>query len=117
MLDALILNTNSIHPEESTMKKGISTIIALGFISAMLVNTSYAGDRHESGISPLWIPVAIFSTLAAVAISNPQPVVYEQRVHYEPRQVVIREEPRHYRYARYYESDRPYEAPRYRNYR
>ena len=99
------------------MKKGISTLIALGFISTLLVNTSYAGDRHESGISPLWIPVAIFSTLAAVAISHPQPVVYEQRVHYEPRQVVIREEPRHYRYARYHESDRPYEAPRHRDYR
>lgn len=100
------------------MKKSISTLIALGFISTLLVNTSYAGDRHESGISPLWLPVAIISTLAAVAITHPQPVIYEQRVHYEPRQqIVIREEPRHYRYTRYYESDRAYEAPRRHDYR
>ncbi|MDD2734585.1 MAG: hypothetical protein PHF56_11650 [Desulfuromonadaceae bacterium] len=99
------------------MKKGISTLIALGFISTLLVNTSYAGDRHESGISPLWLPVAIISTLAAVAIAHPQPVVYEQRVRYEPRQqIIIREEPRH-RYTRYYESDRAYEAPRRHDYR
>ncbi|MFZ4859512.1 MAG: hypothetical protein ACOYL3_24320 [Desulfuromonadaceae bacterium] len=99
------------------MKKMIFTLVAIGFISTLLVNTSYAGGRNESGISPLWIPVAIISTIVAVAISQPQPVVYEQRVHYEPRQVVIHEYPRHYRYARYYESDRAYEAPRHRDYR
>ena len=38
---------------KATMKKVISTLIALGFISTLLVNTSYAGGRHESGISPL----------------------------------------------------------------
>ena len=100
------------------MKKVISTIIALGFISFLLVSNCYAGDRHASGVSPLWIPVAIISTIAAVAISHTQPVVYEQRVRYEPRQpIVIREAPRHYRYTRHYESDRAYEAPRHHNYR
>jgi hypothetical protein len=112
-----LLGTQFIR-RKATMKKVISTLIALGFISSLLVNTCYAGDRHASGVSPLWIPVAIISTLAAVAISHTQPVVYEQRFSYEPqRQVVIREEPRHYRHARYYESDRPYEAPRHHNYR
>jgi hypothetical protein len=100
------------------MKKAISTIVAIGFISSMLVNTAYAGGRNGGGINPLWIPVAILSTLAAVTIAQPQPVVYERRITYEPRHTVIYEEPRNYRHARYYERDRAYdEAPRYREYR
>ena len=114
------------------MKKVISTIVAVGFISSMLVNTAHAGR-----INPLWIPVAVLSTIAAVTIANAQPVVYERHITYEPRQRVIYEEPRqrvvyeeprqrvvyeeprhnHYRHARYYERDRAYEAPRYREYR
>lgn len=106
------------------MKKVITTIVAVGFISSMLVNTAHAGR-----INPLWIPVAVLSTIAAVTIANAQPVVYERQITYEPRQrVVIYEEPRqrvvyeeprhnHYRHARYYERERAYEAPRYREYR
>jgi hypothetical protein len=85
----------------------------------MLVNTSYAsGHRGDLGFNPLWIPVAIISTLAAISIAQPQPVVYERSDRYEPRQqVIIREEPRYYRHAHYYDADRAYEAPRYRDYR
>jgi hypothetical protein len=108
------------------MKKVLTIIVAVGFISSMLVNTASAGGRHGGGISPLWIPVAILSTLAAVTIAQPQQVVYERRAEYEPRQTVVYEEPRpivvyqeprHYRYARYYERDRDCESPRYRDYR
>jgi hypothetical protein len=106
------------------MKKVISTIVAVTFISSMLVNSAYAGGRNGGGISPLWIPVAILSTLAAVTMSQPQQVVYERRAEYEPRptviyqeprQVVVYEEPRHHRHPRYYERD--YDYPRYREYR
>ncbi|MDD2900249.1 MAG: hypothetical protein PHI31_16260 [Desulfuromonadaceae bacterium] len=109
------------------MKKLLSTIVAIGFISSMLVNSVYAGDRHSGGgFNPLWIPIAIISTLAAVTISQPQQVVYERRADYEPRRPVIYEEPRlavvyqeprHYDHERYYERDRDYDAPRYREYR
>ncbi|MEI6207487.1 MAG: hypothetical protein WCP20_11950 [Desulfuromonadales bacterium] len=100
------------------MKKAISTTVAVGVISTLLVSTSYAGGRQNSGINPIWVPVAIISTLAAVAIAQPQTIVYEPRVRCEPReQVVIREEPRHYRHAHYYESERGYEAPRHHDYR
>ena len=101
------------------MKKIISTIVAVGFISAMLVNSSYAGGhRGDTGINPLWIPVAILSTIAALTIAQPQPVVYEQAVRYEPRQqVIIREEPRYYRHILAYDAAREYDAPRYRDYR
>jgi hypothetical protein len=111
------------------MKKVISTVIAIGLISSMLANTVYAGDHHGGGINPLWIPVAILSTVAATVAAIVQPpVVYEQRVYSEPRQTVIYEEPRHqYRHGRYYERGpanyyydergRAYDAPRYREYR
>jgi hypothetical protein len=96
------------------MKKAISTIVAIGIISTVLVNTSYAGDR--GGINPLWIPVAIISTVAAMTIARPEPVDYERRVRSEPRQqYAIREEPRHYRHAHYGDSDRAYEGPRHRS--
>jgi hypothetical protein len=103
------------------MKNTISTIVAIGFISSMLVNTAYAGGRNGGFINPLWIPVAILSTLAAVTIAQPQPVVYERRITYEPRQTVIYEEPRHWRERNYErrqvvyhdEQNRSYEAPRY----
>jgi hypothetical protein len=75
------------------MKKVISTIVSVVFISSMLVNTACAGDRHR-GINPLWIPVAILSTLAAISIPQPRQVVYERRAEYEPRPTVIYEEPR-----------------------
>jgi len=107
------------------MKKILTIIVAVGFISSMLVNSASAGDHHGGGINPLWIPVAILSTLAAVTMSQSQQVVYERRVEYEPqptvvyvepRPVVVYQEPR-YRYSRYYERDRSYESPRYRDYR
>jgi hypothetical protein len=112
------------------MKKVISTIVAIGFISSMIVNTAYAGDHHGhfEVLNPLWVPVAILSTVAATvsAIVTP-PVVYEQRVYSEPRQTVIYEEPRQYRHEHYYERgpanyyygerERAYDAPRYREYR
>ena len=101
------------------MKKAISTIVVVGLISSMIVNTAQAGDRN-GGINPIWIPVAILSTLAAVAISQPEPVVYEHRIAYEPRQSVVYEESRHYRRARYDnhdERERYYEPRRYGEYR
>ena len=110
------------------MKKVISTIVAIGFISSMLVNSAYAGERHGGIFNPLWIPVAILSTVAATVATIVQPpVVYEQRVYSEPRQTVIYDEPRQYRHEHYYERgpanyyygerERAYETPRYRDYR
>ncbi len=103
------------------MKKVISTIVAIGFISSMLVNTAHAGSRNGGGIDPVWIPVAILSALAAVAITQPEPVVYERRVIYEPRPSIRYQEPRHYRHTRYDnhddERERYYEPRRYREYR
>jgi len=111
------------------MNKVISTIIAIVFISSMLVNTVYAGDRHGGILNPLWIPAAILSTVAATVATIVQPpVVYEQRLYSEPRQTVTYEEPRHhYRHGHYYERGpanyyydergRACEAPRYRDYR
>lgn len=120
------------------MKKVFSTIVAVGFISSMLVNSAYAGHRHIEVLNPLWIPVAILSTVAAIVqapfvyasheYSEPrQTVVYEQRSYPQPRQTVIYEEPRNYRQDHYYESGpanhyyseqyRDYESPRNRDYR
>jgi len=112
------------------MKKIIPTIVAIGFISSLIVNTAYAGDRHGhyEVFNPLWVPVAILSTVAATVATIVQaPFVYEQRGYSEPRQTIIYEEPRHYRqdhyYERgpsnynYYERVRGYDAPRYREYR
>ena len=108
------------------MKKIISTIVAVGFISSLLVNTAYAGHRSDV-LNLLLAPVAILSTVAAATIIQPR-VVYERRVvNYEPRQAVIYEEPRHHRHDHYYERrqanyyndrhERAYESPRYREYR
>jgi hypothetical protein len=110
------------------MKKAISTIVAMGFISSMLVNTAYAGHGHIEVLNPLWVPVAILSTVAATVATIVQaPFVYERQGYYEPRQPVVYEEPRHYRQDHYYERGpanyyydergRAYEAPRYRDYR
>jgi hypothetical protein len=109
------------------MKKAISTIVAMAFISSMLVTTVYADNYYSGGINPAWIPVAIFTTLAAVAIAQPQPVVYERHIHHEPVRTVIYKEPRYYRYARLYkhrphndcydEHERSYEERGYRDYR
>lgn len=90
------------------MKKAISTIIAIGFVSTMLVNSAYAGNRNLEVLNPLWVPVAILSTVAAIVQA---PFVYEHREYSEPRQTIIYEEPRHYRRDHYY--DRSYEAPRH----
>ena len=98
------------------MKKTISTIVAIGFISSMLVNTGYADGRRGAGVDPLWVPAAIISTLAAITIPPP-PDAYERRGHYEPRPVAPHEEPRYDRHGQYHESDRPFEAPRHRDYR
>lgn len=111
-----------------------SVIVTMMIISSMLVNTAYAGDRyHGDGLNPLWIPVAIFSTLAAVAIAESAPPVYEHRHYYEPRRTIVYEEPRQRviyeepRYYRYYDREpshhyreeryRSDESPRYRDYR
>jgi len=121
----LILPADTLLTSEGIyMKKVLTIIVAVGFISSMLVNTASAGGHHGGGgINPLWIPVAILSTLAAVTIAQPQQVVYERRVEYEPRPTVVYVEPRpvvvyqepRYRYSRYYERDRAYESPRYRD--
>jgi hypothetical protein len=110
------------------MKKVISTIVVIGFISSMLVNTAFAGHGHIEVFNPLWVPVAILSTVAATVATVVQaPFVYERQGYAEPRQSVIYEEPRHYRQEHYYERGpsnyyyeergRAYEAPRYRDYR
>jgi len=110
------------------MKKAISTIVVMGFISGMLVNSAYAGHGHIEVINPLWIPVAILSTVAATVATIVQaPFVYEHQGYSGPRQTVIYEEPRHYRQDHYYdrgpanyyygERGRAYDAPRYRGYR
>lgn len=116
------------------MKRVISTIVAVGFVSSMLATTAHAGNRHLEILNPLWVPAAILSTLAAaVTISLPQPVVYEQRGYSEARQTVIYEQPRHYRHdrrpdhaydesrhyrqVRYYDRERAYRGPHDREYR
>jgi len=112
------------------MKKAIFTIIAIGFVSSMLVNTAYAahGHGHVEHFNPLWIPAAVLSTVVATVATIAQPhAVHEQQAYYEPRRTVIYEEPRHYRQDHYYERSpancyygergRVYEAPRHRNYR
>lgn len=110
------------------MRKVIYTIVAIGFISSMLVNSAYAGHRNIEVLNPLWLPVAILSTVAATVATIVQaPFVYEQQGYAEPRQTVIYEEPRQYRREHYYERGpssyyhdgrgRSYDAPRYRDYR
>lgn len=109
------------------MRKLITTIAVTGLISSMLASSAFAGNRHLEVLNPLWLPVAIFSTIAAtVAVTAAQPVVYERHEYYEPRQRVLYEEPRHYRSDRYYgrgpadcryDRDRGFERPPYREYR
>ena len=110
------------------MKRFISAVVAIGFISSILVNSAYAGHRHIEVFNPLWVPVAILSTVAATVTAIVQPpVIYERRVYSEPRQIVIYDQPRQYRHAYYYERGpanyyydergRAYDAPRYRVYR
>jgi hypothetical protein len=103
------------------MKKVISTIVAIGFISSTIVSSAYAGHRNIEVLNPLWVPVAILSTVATIVQA---PFVYEHQRYTEPRQTVIYEEPRQYRLepnyergpANYYydEHGRSYDAPRYR---
>ena len=110
------------------MKKAISTIVVIGFISSMLVNTAYAGHGHLEVLNPLWVPIAILSTVAATVATIVQaPFVHERQGYSEPRQSVRYEEPRYYRQDHYYdhgpanyyyaERGRGYESPRYRDYR
>jgi len=112
------------------MKKIISTIVTIGFMSSMIVNSADAGDRHGhlEVLNPLWLPVAILSTVAATVATIVQaPFASEHREYPEPRQTIIYEEPQHYRQDHYYERGpsnyyygkrgRSYEAPRYREYR
>ena|ERR1039457_2374784 len=107
------------------MKKSIFTIVALGFVSSMFVNTAFAGNRHFEVLNPFWVPAAILSTVAATVATIVQPpVVVERRGFYVPQQTVIYAEPSHYRQVRYYERgpanyryydrDRAYDGPRYR---
>jgi hypothetical protein len=104
---------------KSAMKQIISTIVAVAIISTLSVTPATAGGRG-AGVDPIWIPVAIFSTLAAVAIAQPT-VVHEQRISYERPRVVVYEEPRHHRHhERHYDRDRwerRYEVAQYREYR
>ena len=90
-------------------------------ISSLLVSTVYAGGghggRYGGGINPLWIPVAVLSTLAvATTVATlPSPVVYDRRVYYEPRQTVVYEEPRRaivYEEPSYYRGSRHYSERR-----
>jgi hypothetical protein len=109
------------------MKKTITTIAALGFVSTMFATSAFAGGRHLEVMNPFWVPVAILSTVAATVATIVQPpVLFERRGYYEPHQTVIYEEPRQYRrdayYERgpahyYYDRDRANEGPRYRDYR
>lgn len=110
------------------MKKSISTIVAIGFVSSMLVNSAYAGHRNLEVLNPLWLPVTILSTVAATVATIVQaPFVYESREYAEPRPTVIYEEPRQNRHEHYYdrgpasynyyERGRYYDAPRHRGYR
>jgi hypothetical protein len=126
--DAPLCIEAKIVQEEIKMKKTISTIAAIGFISSMLVNTAYADHGHLEILNPLWVPAAILSTVAATVTAIVQPpVIYEQRVYSEPRQTVIYEEPRHFRHEYYYERGpanyyygerrRSYDAPRHHEYR
>ena len=82
------------------MKKVISTIVAIGFISSMLVSSAYAGHRNIEVLNPLWLPVAILSTVATIVQA---PFVYGNRGYSEPHQAVIYEEPRNHRQEHYYE--------------
>jgi hypothetical protein len=120
-----ILNHTGGNPK---MKKVISTIVAIGFISSMLVNTAFAGNRHIEVLNPFWVPVAILSTVAATVATIVQaPFVYERQGYAEPRQSVTYEEPRQYRHEHYYERgpanyynderEPAYASPRYRDYR
>jgi hypothetical protein len=117
--------------EEIKMKKVISTIVVMGFISSMLVSTAFAGQARIEIFNPLWIPVAILSTIAAattITIPGP-PAVYAPPMAYsappvvyaEPRPTVIYEAPQYYQrpYVRYYDGyNREYARPGYRyNYR
>ena len=99
------------------MKKVISTIVSVAIITTLTVNTASAGNR---GVDPIWIPVAIFSTLAAAVAFTQPTTVHEQRVVYETRptnRVIVYEQPHHeheHRHVRHYEHDREYEEERYR---
>ena len=110
------------------MKKVISTIAAIGFVSSMLINTAHAGHGHLEVLNPFWLPAVILSTVAATVTTIVQPpVIFEHRGYSEPRQTVIYEEPRPYRHGRYYDRrqsynnyydrGRAYEGTRYRDYR
>jgi len=110
------------------MKKLVSTIVSIGFISSMLINTAYADNRHLEVLNPLWLPVEILSSVATtVSALVLAPFAFEHRGYSEPRQTVTYEEPRNYRQDHYYERGpayyyydergRTYAAPRYRDYR
>ena len=104
------------------MKKIISAIAAVTLVSSLLTTTAFAGDRHGDFLNPLWVPVAILSTIAAAVTFSEPPVVHEHRVVYEQPRTVIYEEPprfrRDNRYDRYYEGrDRGYGRHRHDDYR
>lgn len=107
------------------MKSIISIIVALGLISSMATSAAYAGGHHrDAGFNPLWAPIAILSTLAAVVTVAQPPVIHERRTYCEPRHTVVYDEPRHYRSDDYYSDRRPtyndhddYERPHARQHR
>ena len=113
------------------MKKAITTIVAVSLLSATLAGSAYAGERHMNVFNPLWLPVAIATSVAAtVDAITPRPVIVEHRTYMEPRRTVVYEEPprtvyvepehHHYRdrYRPDYRYDRghDYDGPRYREY-
>ena len=104
------------------MKKALSTLVAAGLVATLLVNTAHAGKQHDSDFNPLWIPVAILSTVVAVAAITQPPPVYEHREQRESKKIIIVDEPRHHQAGRYHESrdtmyhdrcDRENAAPRH----
>lgn len=105
------------------MKKNISTIVAAGLISSMLASTAFAGGHRGEEINPLWVPVAILSTVAATVATIVQaPFVYERHEYPEPRRTIIYEEPRQYRHEYYYDRshgdrERSYDQSGYRGHR
>ncbi len=104
------------------MKKIISTIVAITLVSSMLTTTAFAGDRRGDILNPLWVPVAILSTIAAAVTFSEPTVIHERRVVYEQPRTVIYEEPPRFRHDnrhnRYYANhDRGYERHRHYDYR
>lgn len=75
------------------MKKTISIIVALSLMTSLSATSAHAGHHHEGGVHPLWIPVAVLSTLAAAVTFSQSRVIHEQPVYVESRRPVVYELP------------------------